>query len=183
MSDIATIIVPDNDGETTDFDWLLCGPDLESDDSLRTAVIISLFSDRLANADDVLPSNDGDRRGWWGDLPIDSSAPGPDDYIGSRLWLLERCTNAPANAVAAAAYAKEALQWLIDDGVAQSVAVQAVWISSDQLGLIIIISQQSGNAQPVQKTFQFAWDATMAGGPVCTPANIEQQLQQTSFGH
>jgi phage gp46-like protein len=47
--------------------------DLETDDSIRTAVVISLFTDRLADADDELPagtayrvpkySDDGGARG------------------------------------------------------------------------------------------------------------------------
>lgn len=96
--------------------------DLESDGSLETAVIISLFTDRRANEDDPLPdSNNLDRRGWWGDLTSDFE----NDQIGSRLWLLEREKTMPNVVIRAKQYAEEALQWLIDDGVAMKVEVEA----------------------------------------------------------
>jgi len=95
--------------------------DLESDRGLETAVIISLFTDRRANEDDVLPdSNNLDRRGWWGDLTSDFE----NDQIGSRLWLLEREKTVPNVVIRAKQYAEEALRWLIDDGVAMKVEVE-----------------------------------------------------------
>lgn len=54
---------------------------LTSDNDMHTAVLISLFTDGLARADD--PYEGTDRRGWWGDL-------GNEKTIGSRLWLLRR---------------------------------------------------------------------------------------------
>ncbi|MCV5591620.1 phage GP46 family protein, partial [Escherichia coli] len=81
---------------------IVCGNDLQ------TAILISLFTDRLADASDE--TDDGNRRGWWGDLE--------QDYrVGSRLWLLRRQKLTTQVALKAEAYAREALQWLKDDGV------------------------------------------------------------------
>ncbi len=73
---------------------------------------------RLADASDE--TDDGNRRGWWGDLE--------QDYrVGSRLWLLRRQKLTTQVALKAEAYAREALQWLKDDGVVASLDVEA-WI-------------------------------------------------------
>lgn len=103
-------------------DLVIADNDLVLDDTLKTAVLLSLFTDRQAHKDDVLPDGPGgDRRGWWGDaLNTDTS-----DRIGSRLWLLARelCTDATLRR--AEAYAEEALAWLVTDGVASEVTVRA----------------------------------------------------------
>ena len=103
------------------FDSLL--QDFDQDEEFQTAVLISLFSDRRANDDDVLPDPESsDRRGWWGDLaaPIIEG-----DQIGSKLWLLNREKTLPTVLQKAKQYAREALQWMIDDGVALTIDVEA----------------------------------------------------------
>ncbi|AOM40484.1 phage GP46 family protein [Xenorhabdus hominickii] len=101
-------------------DWLAGQGDLVTGNDLQTAIIISLFTDRQARADDDIDGTD--RRGWWGDN-------GADYPIGSRLWLLHRQKLTPAVALAAEDYAREALQWMLDDGVADAVDIgtQIVW--------------------------------------------------------
>src|SRR5579875_2938906 len=69
-------------------DWALAGAQLARGDDLITSVAISLFTDRIANADDPIPDGSTDPRGWWGDL--DETYP-----IGSRLWLLDRSKATP----------------------------------------------------------------------------------------
>ena len=91
---------------------------MDSAQPLVRAVIVSLFTWRRANPDDDLPADL--RMGWWGD----SFPTIPNDRIGSRLWLLSRSTLTPETVAKAKEYAQEALQWLIDDGVAARVDVQ-----------------------------------------------------------
>ncbi|RJX19022.1 MAG: hypothetical protein C4575_09340 [Desulforudis sp.] len=89
---------------------------------LTTAVIVSLFTDRRAEDDDVLPdSANGDKRGWWGDL-VSPEVEG--DRIGSRLWLLEREKTTPETLIRAREYIEQALEWLVDDGVAAKVEIE-----------------------------------------------------------
>lgn len=45
----------------------LNGSDLLTDNSIETAVIISLFTDRRAQPSDLIPDGSTDRRGWWAD--------------------------------------------------------------------------------------------------------------------
>jgi len=126
-------------------DWQIVAGALDSGDDLETAVFISLFSDRQANSDDVIPDGSTDRRGWWGDQ-------GQPVLLGSRLWLLSRSRLDDNAAKAAVIYAKEALQWLLDDQVAESVTVTATIQGPQQLNVAVIITQRTGTNR-----YQFAW--------------------------
>lgn len=103
---------------------------------LPRAVIISLFSWRRANPDDNAPVP----MGWWGDTYPTVTG----DRIGSRLWLLgrEKITNNTLNR--ARDYATEALQWMLDDGVAARIDITSVRSGVDSAGLGIVIYQQDG---------------------------------------
>ena len=89
------------DQENGLFDALLSGPlaDLQGDDGLMTAVIISLFTDARAHDDDPLPDErvgvSSDRRGWWETacpMPRASrrwraSVPGSGCSGGRKIWI------------------------------------------------------------------------------------------------
>lgn len=134
MADVASIW---SNGQA---DWAISGPALAADDGLQTAVVLSLFTDRLAELTD-LPEGAG-RRGWWGDAYADVDG----DRIGSRLWLLAREKLSQQTLTKAAGYAREALQWLVDDGVASAVNVQAELQPPERLALQVQIVR---SAQPV----------------------------------
>jgi phage gp46-like protein len=116
-------------------DWLVDGAVLADDDGVETAVVISLFTDRLAEPGDV-PAGTS-RRGWWGDAYAEVAG----DRIGSRLWLLAREKQLPVVLRRAEEYAREALQWLIDDGVAREVSVTAEVVRDGVLGLRVEIAR------------------------------------------
>lgn len=101
-------------------DLRVSGRDLLADDSLYTAVVISLFTDARARAEDELPPElDGeDRRGYWGDGLEGES-------VGSRLWLLAREKDTARVRARAEQYAREALAWLVSEGLARAVDVTA----------------------------------------------------------
>lgn len=128
------------DGQLLTGDLVLKDAGLATDAGLQTAVVVSLFTDRRAVEGDRLPVNDGDPRGWWGDLLADQES----DQIGSRLWLLEREKQLPEVLVRAEEYAREALQWLIDDGIAETVAVTAETVRTGMLGLAVQIGRPNG---------------------------------------
>lgn len=130
-------------------DLNLDGGAVELTGGLETAVIISLFTDRRARADDVLPEGDnGDRRGWWADAFGDRP-------IGSRLWLLGREKQLPVVVARAKEYAEEALAWLVEDKVASRIVVTAEIVRQGMLGLAIEISRTS--AAPVSFRFTYVW--------------------------
>lgn len=145
MSDIKTTLINLEQGA----DYLLDSLGLVEDDGLETAVIISLFTDRRANADDVIPDGSTDRRGWFGDAFNEND----HDQIGSRLWLLSREKQLSSVLVRAKEYAQEALQWMIDDGVAQSIDVTASNPRTGILALAVSIYR------PLQPVTQYRFDA------------------------
>lgn len=148
MTDIALFW----DAKAAAADLSMLGADLQTDDGLRTAIIISLFTDRRAEPDDVLPQDGGDPRGWWGD----SLADVPGDQMGSRLWLLAREKQLTSVVTRARQYALEALAWLIADGVASSVDVLAEISAPGVLGIRVQVSRPAG---PARQQFDFVWKA------------------------
>lgn len=141
-------------------DFSIEDEDLESDNGLETAVIISLFTDRRARDDDELPDpNNLDKRGWWGDLVAEVE----DDQIGSRLWLLERSKTTPDILVKAKEYAEEALQWMISDNAAMKIEVEAErqgTEGNDRLALLVKIFQSDGGETALQ--FNTKWEAQVS---------------------
>jgi phage gp46-like protein len=138
-------------------DVVIAQNDLLTEDGLNTAVIASLFTDRRAEDSDILPDGTTDRRGWWGDaFPTVS-----EDKFGSRLWLLSREKQQQSVLDRAVVYAKEALQWLIDDQVAQAIDVVAEFTKPGMLGLSITITRPA-SASTVDFKFYFNWAAQEA---------------------
>jgi phage gp46-like protein len=138
-------------GIDEDIDYAQDALGLVMDDGLETAVILSLFTDRRAEPDDVIPDGSQDRRGWWGDDFNADSA----DRIGSRLWLLHREKQLSVVLQRAQSYAEEALRWLIDDGVAESVTVVASIPRKEILGFDIAI--QRPHHPVAQYRFEVFW--------------------------
>lgn len=153
----------DTDLAEGDLNFLTATQDLESDEGLETAVIISLFTDARAFDDDVLPDfNSTDKRGWWGDLvsPVSDG-----DKIGSKLWLLERSSTREDVPQKAKQYAMEALRWMITDGVAIKTEVEAERqgrVGQDVLALKVKIFKKDGTSVAVE--FEDVWAAQALRG-------------------
>lgn len=101
--------------------------DLVLDLGLGSAVLRSLFTDARASADELERWGGGDPRGWWGSDEADE--------WGSTLWLLSREKATQETRARAEGAARAALEWLIDDGVAESVEVTAAYPERGQLSL------------------------------------------------
>ncbi len=155
MTDIALLFDP----ATQSADIAVSNGGLATDDGLRTAIIISLFTDARARDDDTLPEPGADRRGWWGDCFNDD----PNDRIGSRLWLLEREKLTEATRLKARDICREALAWLVDDGVASAVDVETAIVpvtAADSTGALAIAISITRPQGPGRQRFDFVWDAT-----------------------
>lgn len=126
-------------------DAALEGGLLFTDESLRTAVFISLFTDKLAGPDDELPATEDWRRGWWGDCLATVSG----DRIGSHLWLLFRCKQTEETRRRGEEYTRAALAWMVEDGVARGVDVEAAWLEpvTGVLCIAIAIHKPDGSAE------------------------------------
>ncbi|HAV8366773.1 TPA: phage GP46 family protein [Escherichia coli] len=125
-------------------DWQKGLGELTTGNDLQTAILDSLFTDRLARADDDY--EDSDRRGWWGDS-------GEESQLGSRLWLLRRKKLTPDVAKKAEEYSSEALNWLKVDGVVSEVIPVARIVLPDRLNLIIRYQEPGKDWQE----FRFYW--------------------------
>lgn len=133
------------DGSGQLIDLRIQAPDLAIDgDGLKTAVIVSLFTDRRVEPDE-LPPGETDLRGWWGDrLNRDANA-----RRGSKLWLLRREKRTQDVLLRAKAYSEEALAWLVTDGPASAVRVAAAWLG-ELLALGITIDLRDGSSREYQ---------------------------------
>lgn len=130
--------------------------DLQRDDGLETAVLLSLFADRRAESGDVLPDEQVDRRGWWADAhPVVEG-----DRIGSRLWLLGRSKETADIVARAEEYIREALQWLIDDLVSDRIDVTAEIVSRGVLGIAVVIHRPKVDVATFR--FDYTWAAQEA---------------------
>ena len=110
-------------------------------DELVQAVLISLFSWRKSEDDDGIKAPK--RQGWWGD----TFASVKGDRIGSRLWLLQREKVLPSVMRRAEEYAKQALQWLIDDHLVEGIEVRAERGGIERLDLhVVFFKRQSERA-------------------------------------
>jgi len=143
MADISTVWDPDNGRG----DWVVVGADLVAGDDLATAVLISLFTDRRAEAEDVIPDGSGDPRGWWGDT-------GRDFPLGSKLWLLDRSKQTEDVRQRAEDYINDCLAWVLDGGIAASLTVEASWQKAGMLGARIVLFEPDGS---IQREFNYQW--------------------------
>lgn len=133
MSDIALTWIDGNGDIAIDVNQLVL------DDSLTNSVIISLFTDLRVD----------DQRGWWGD-----SYGRP---MGSKLWLLDREKQLSSVLADAKRYAEEALQWLLDERLVQSIVVNATNPFPSVLLLSVAIKLLDGSSE--QREFKAIWTA------------------------
>ncbi|WP_033458863.1 phage GP46 family protein [Bordetella bronchiseptica] len=120
------------------------------------AVVISLFTWRRALGSD--PVDGSDLQGWWGD----SFPAVADDRIGSRLWLLRRRTLGEQTRRDAITYAREALQWLIDDGILLEVEVTAERQGNSLLAMRIVGIYANGSEE-LLADFDDIWQVIQNG--------------------
>lgn len=118
-------------------DLVVAGNDLVMGEDLRGNVLISLFCDARATGDETEVTPGDPLGGWW---PDSYGANG--DSTGSLLWLLRRAKQTPDVLARARAYARAALRWLVDDGIAERVDVTASYTQAQHLRLEIAIARR-----------------------------------------
>lgn len=135
-------------------DWVFdpATGDLKTGADLETAAVISFFSDRLAHVDDRLPDpQDSDRRGWWADWDAEE---GP---IGSRLWLISREKSTEEVRLRVEDYCREAVQWILDDDVADTVEITVEWADSPPSRLDVNVVISRARAVLLHRSYSWAW--------------------------
>lgn len=124
---------------------------LSLDDGLVTLVLICLFTDTRADADDEIPDGSGDPRGWPGDTFSDSP-------WGSKLWLLEREKLTEAIRLRVEDYAILSMQPLLRAGYARNATVTATIATSDRINFIVTLSRPDKSQLTIQLSKR--WEAT-----------------------
>jgi len=136
-------------GDVIEVDGLPFDPGMHPEGLLARSVIISLFTWRRAEPDDILPGDE--RNGSW----MDSYPVVPNDRMGSRLWLLSRSSITSDTVIKAREYAEQALQWMIDDGVASRIDVTAERLGIDKIAIRCVIYR--GDVLALDISFTDAW--------------------------
>lgn len=123
--------------------------DLATNLDLHTSLIVSILADRRSLNNDSIPNS----RGWVGDAIKRDD----ETKIGSRLWLLGRRKQTDQTLRDIEEYAREALDWYVDKGIADDYSLNV--FHADKLRgitcLEVEIFRPSGN---IKKTFNFAWE-------------------------
>lgn len=114
---------------------------------LANAITISLFTDK--RCPESFTPWDGNRRGWWNDTYS-------DDALGSQLWMLDRAKKVGEQPLLLQArdYAKQALQWLLDDGIAVTVDVRTSWQTPTMIRIDIMVTEPQ---QTAGKQYSYSW--------------------------
>lgn len=124
--------------------------DLKADNGLETATLISLFSNKRVSFED-LPPGENDRQGWWADLISEPQS----DEIGSRLWTLWRNGKIiDETAVEMESILQDAFDWMLDDGIAANVVVEAARVGQNEITGTVDIIKPNGENIPLK----FTWD-------------------------
>lgn len=159
MIDLA--LVWNND--TANADLMLAGGALDTHSGLRSAILISLFTDARAADAAILPEEGSDRGGWWGNDfggDVGASFADPDEHneLGSKLWLLRRSKHTEQVLRDARQYVLEALSWLTRDGIASAVWVE-VEGQGDRLAIAVTLDRPTG---PARERYDFTWEASVS---------------------
>ncbi|MEM7025585.1 MAG: phage GP46 family protein [Pseudomonadota bacterium] len=151
MTDLALAYDP----ATHTADLCIADGDLVLDDGLSSLVLMSLLTDARAAPEDV-DAGEQDLRGWWGDAFSERA-------LGGRLWTLGRALATDETARRARDFALEALAWLMVDGIAAAVNVEATRTDGDGSGATLALDVEILRFGPgrdaVSLRYDFLWRA------------------------
>lgn len=147
MSDIRLVRTSNQD-----FDLDIEGGDLVLSDSLQNAVLLSLAIWNRSEIDSGVAATENVQGGWWADalneLPL-----------GSKLYTIFRDRLDESSLEKAKGLVKDALKWLLDDGVAKSVDVSATIAGKTSAEFVIVIKKPDGNDEEFK--WKTNWEASI----------------------
>ncbi len=148
MSDVRLL-----QGSDRIWDIVIENGSIATEDGFDTAITMSLFTDaRAPEAKVEIPEF---RRGWLGNIesPVDGRE------IGSLLWLLEQKRLIQNTLNEAISYARSALNWFVEDGLAKRIEVSGVIVPLSGVALTIIITAPDGQTETHYRNL---WEVTGA---------------------
>lgn len=147
-------------------DWAIAGVTellnrggLSATAALESAIVIQLFTDMRMPANHTLRKyvRGDDLRGWWGD-GVDVRADLHESEMGSLLWVLPYLPLNEDTRRWTEALALDALQTLIDQGVAAKItATAAIQQAQGQMSLAIQVYRADGS-MAVDRRFDDIWN-------------------------
>ncbi len=131
--------------DPTIYDLSISSEALDSDETLKTAITLSLLTWARANPDDPLPDGE-DRKGWWGDTYADV----PGDRFGCRIWTLIGAPITAGLIAQADQMIREALQWMVEDNLVGGFTVELEQIRHGVIGARIgVLRPGNSTVQPL----------------------------------
>lgn len=145
---MTTDVILNKDRGYYDFDWTVSG-DISTDQMLDTAILMSIFEEVRATAQEIPSSHK--RRGWIGN----ETTPGFEQ--GSKIWLFEQERLTGSLLAELGAVIRNSLQWLIDDDIAVSVIVEQPFLRN---GSIYVYINLGRDGSPVDRKLYEVWNNT-----------------------
>ena len=135
-------------------DLIVDDKDVLSDSTFETAVTITLGTDARASSNDILPKGYTTQRGYWGNGLLGIN-------LGCKLWLLHRSTLSNTTVALAKQYLTSGFQWMLDDGIVDTVDVEVTRVGSRQLNFELTFIRPG--ASIVSSKFYMNWDQHFKG--------------------
>ena len=116
-------------------------PGIGNGGALEASVWVSLFTDALAELEDMTVDLGTDRRGWWA-----HAGRAVEDSMGSQIWLHLREKRTETARLAIERAAQASVDWLARDGLASSVTVTATLLDRprDAIALQVVLVEPNG---------------------------------------
>lgn len=151
------LLPPDVVWAATSGDFALDGRvGLRAANPIQTAILLCLFTDARADADDLRQEHAGDARGWVGDgFDIDASR--GETPLGSKLWLFRRHELTDATARLVEAEARRALNTLIRQKLAARIDLTAEAQKAEgRIALSVTVIGSDGRTRAAER-FDILW--------------------------
>jgi len=143
------------DAEEQYAEFVLADRDVERDSGFETAVLLTLLTDKRAEAGDPLPDDSGYKGGWWGDsLPVV-----PDYEMGTKLWLLQRSKTLTEIPAIAKEYLADGFKWMVEDGIIKSVDITVERRRDLKDTLYITLSFMKPEGTTIFYKFYYNWES------------------------
>ncbi len=130
---------------------------LETDLSLETPVLISIFTHAEATPAEIKAAGLDRQEGWWADA--DSLRKPGARRMGSKLWLLSRGKTTLETLRRAEGYVKESLLWLVEAGIVSAVSVIASRPRPGIVGLDVTLTRPNKLLPAYKRLWEVRHDA------------------------
>lgn len=158
MSDIATRLMQSTPTSRPYADWSVQAGQLSTDNTLETAVLLSIHTEADAPDGAWVPEGENPRR-WWGQAywPLVLRRLGIEGtsglQLGSLLWRWRREKQTEATRAGIVKDTRDCLDWMRTIGLAKAIEVEGDWIDTGVLLLPTGIVRPDGTVEKYQNVW------------------------------